>query len=78
MIDAKCPQCGSPAPHLHPAVQVEGEVETCIHDFHLTQTNQNAAAYIASVHAKRARIASEWSTKAAGRGLMAGALEEPF
>lgn len=51
----KCPRCESPAPHLHPAVQFEGEVETCTHDFHLTVTPQNTPAYISAVHAKRAR-----------------------
>ena len=54
----KCPCCESPAPHLHPAVQFEGEVEVCPHDFHLTETPQNAPAYTAAVHAKRAALAT--------------------
>lgn len=49
----RCPTCDSPAPHLHPAVQSEGEVETCVHDFHMTPTPQNGPGYIALVVAKR-------------------------
>lgn len=30
----QCPRCDSPAPHLHPAVQSEGEVQPCPHPFH--------------------------------------------
>lgn len=29
-----CPQCGSPKPQLHPAVQVGGEVGVCLNTFH--------------------------------------------
>ena len=49
----KCPTCNSPAPHLHPAVQVGGEVETCIDGFHLEATSQNTPSIIAEVNAKR-------------------------
>ena len=52
----KCPTCSSPAPHLHPAVQFEGEVETCIDDFHLQETPQNLPKYRELVLAKRANI----------------------
>lgn len=52
-----CPTCKSTAPHMHPAVQREGEVELCIDSFHLTPTRQNRPAYIAAVEAKRARMA---------------------
>lgn len=58
----RCPSCGSRAPHLHPAVQFEGEVETCADDYHLIPTNQNSASYIAAVHDKRDRLV----TKGAG------------
>jgi hypothetical protein len=48
----RCPRCDSPAPHLHPAVQCEGEVELCTHHFHLTPTNQNRPEWIENVRAK--------------------------
>lgn len=37
----KCPRCGSPQPHLHPAVQFEGEVQPCEHPYHKQKTPQN-------------------------------------
>lgn len=49
----RCPTCTSPQPHLHPAVQVEGEVETCADAFHLKPTPQNKPEYIAAVERKR-------------------------
>ena len=49
----KCPTCNSPEPHLHPAMQFEGEVETCINEFHLIPTNMNRQQYIDDVLAKR-------------------------
>ena len=30
----KCPTCDSPSPHLHPAVQHEGEVQVCSNRWH--------------------------------------------
>ena len=30
----RCPRCDSPSPELHPAMQHEGEVEGCTHEFH--------------------------------------------
>lgn len=51
----RCPRCGSPQPHLHPAVQHEVEVELCIDDFHLRPTSQNTPEYIEAVKAKRKR-----------------------
>lgn len=41
-----CPRCGSPAPHLHPAVQAGGEVQVCPHEYHLIPTNQNRVAWV--------------------------------
>lgn len=34
----KCPSCESPAPHLHPAVQHEGEVQLCKDKWHASTT----------------------------------------
>jgi hypothetical protein len=53
MTVVRCPACKSDQPHLHPAVQSEGEVELCTHDFHLTPTPQNRPQYIAEVLQKR-------------------------
>lgn len=49
----RCPRCDSPAPHLHPAMQAEGEVELCTHDFHMAITNQNRAEDLTEVRAAR-------------------------
>jgi hypothetical protein len=40
----KCPTCSSPAPHLHPAIAFEGEVQPCGDPYHLIHTNENRAA----------------------------------
>jgi hypothetical protein len=44
---SRCPKCNSPAPHLHPAVQFEGEVQPCEHDYHRQLTSQNTRERIA-------------------------------
>ena len=49
----RCPSCDSPSPHLHPAVQFEGEVETCSDEYHLRITNRNKPEYIKAVLRKR-------------------------
>lgn len=46
-----CPTCTSPAPHLHPAIQHEGEVQPCRDEFHLRVTPQNTPERIAEVQA---------------------------
>ena len=48
-----CKTCGSTAPHMHPAVQVGGEVEVCGDSFHLTITPQNRLSFIIEVERKR-------------------------
>lgn len=32
----RCPTCNSPNPHLHPAVQHEGETQLCLDPWHAT------------------------------------------
>lgn len=49
----RCKTCNSSAPHLHPAIQFEGEVEICIDDFHLNKTPMNRQEYIDAVISKR-------------------------
>lgn len=56
-MNKRCPKCNSPHPHSHPAMQHEGEVEICTHDFHLRPTNQNSQKYIDLVLAKRSEEA---------------------
>ena len=41
-----CPTCDSPQPHLHPAVQWEGEVHICRDLFHRIVTPENTAERI--------------------------------
>lgn len=43
----RCPRCDSPAPHLHPAIQWEGEVQPCAHKYHHQVTASNTAKLIA-------------------------------
>lgn len=52
----RCPTCDSPAPHLHPSVQHEGEVETCPDAFHLRETNQNQPEWIELVRKRRIEL----------------------
>jgi hypothetical protein len=33
----RCPRCNSPDPKLHPAMQFEGEVQPCTHEWHKLQ-----------------------------------------
>lgn len=44
----KCPTCDSPAPHLHPAIQFEGEVQVCYDAYHRQPTPENTPQKIAS------------------------------
>lgn len=41
MNETKCPKCESPAPHLHPDMQHEGEVQPCSDLYHQQVTSQN-------------------------------------
>lgn len=51
MTGAKCPTCDSPSPHLHPAVQHEGEVQLCHDAFHQRVTPENGPEKIAEIQA---------------------------
>jgi hypothetical protein len=50
-----CPMCDSPAPHLHPAVQYEGEVSPCADPFHHVVTPENTEAKIADCRCSSCR-----------------------
>lgn len=50
-LPIRCPRCNSPQPHLHPAVQHEGEGVPCPDAFHLTVTPQNTHELIARTQA---------------------------
>ena len=62
-MTTNCPRCGSNRPHLHPAVQFEGEVEICTDDFHLLETRQNTPKHIAAVLEKRDKMARQGAPK---------------
>jgi hypothetical protein len=46
-VAMKCPTCESTHPHLHPAVQCEGEVQVCRDSFHDIVTPENTPERIA-------------------------------
>ena len=55
-----CPRCHSPQPHLHPAVQHEGEVQPCPHPFHEQITPSNTAERVAAHREWLADSEPEW------------------
>jgi len=57
MARKRCPRCNSPEPHLHPAMQFEGEVQTCLHEYHLTPTPQNTPDKISKINMERREAA---------------------
>lgn len=58
-MTGRCPRCDSPAPHLHPAVQHEGEVQECTHEFHKQPTSQNRVPVTTDKARELARECSE-------------------
>jgi hypothetical protein len=55
---SRCPRCDSPQPHLHPALQFEGEGQPCDHDYHRHITPENTAARIEQVESLKQRLAA--------------------
>jgi len=60
-----CPTCLSPQPHLHPAVQHEGEVSICKDPFHSKVTSQNPKVgvpirLIGGQHQRNGGTHTEW------------------
>lgn len=53
---SRCPLCNSPQPHLHPAVQFEGETHPCSHPYHRTITPSNTPQRISETDQLLARI----------------------
>ncbi len=53
----RCPKCNSPAPHLHPAVQFEGEFQPCNDNYHRILTPENTKQRVAETDALLSRIA---------------------
>lgn len=55
---SKCPTCHSPAPHLHPAIQHEGEVQVCADPFHDRVTPEQPRG-------RASESTAEWNLQAA-------------
>jgi hypothetical protein len=65
-MDSHCPTCGSSAPHMHPAIQHEGEVQVCADSFHLTPTPQNRPEYINAVRRLQAKTCRQCGLRYTG------------
>lgn len=48
MSETKCPRCQSPSPERHPAMQFEGEVHLCSHEYHASTDSGRRALAAAS------------------------------
>jgi hypothetical protein len=64
-----CPTCNSYAPHLHPAVQWDGEVHVCSDEFHLQETPMNLERYRQFVRDRRQDLATAEANDLDPRGL---------
>lgn len=75
-VPKKCPRCDSPQPHLHPAVQCEGEVQPCGHPWH-DSTERGRAAILASHPIARplAQDTTETELIAAGHTIYCASLD---
>lgn len=55
----RCPRCDSPQPHLHPAVQHEGEVQLCDHPWHASTEQGRRALMLSDAVKSDARKAAD-------------------
>lgn len=73
--EVRCPTCNSPEPHLHPAIQADGEVQPCGDVFHRRVTAENTLERIKEVDGQLATWAKEQPAVMASRAFNVPAME---